>query len=107
EDRMYVALDPKGIRPLSIGKLGSGYVIASETCAFDLIGASFEREVSPGEILTINNTGVTSTYFSSWETRRICGMEYDYLSRPDSDLNYVNVHTSRKEMGIELAKEAP
>ncbi|MBP2257693.1 amidophosphoribosyltransferase [Virgibacillus alimentarius] len=107
EDRMYVALDPKGIRPLSIGKLGSGYVIASETCAFDLIGASFEREVSPGELLTINNTGVTSTYFSSGETRRICGMEYVYLSRPDSDLNYVNVHTSRKEMGIELAKEAP
>lgn len=107
EDRMYVALDPRGIRPLSIGRLGDAYVVASETCAFDLIGATFEREVLPGELLTISDAGVESTRFAMREQRRMCAMEYVYLSRPDSDLNHVNVHASRKLMGMELAKEAP
>ncbi len=107
ENKMYVALDPRGIRPLSLGKLGDAYVIASETCAFDLVGASFEREVLPGELLTISDEGVMSTRFTMRESRKICGMEYVYLSRPDSDLNHVNVHASRKRMGIELAQEAP
>ncbi|GAA0598776.1 amidophosphoribosyltransferase [Virgibacillus siamensis] len=107
EDRMYVALDPRGIRPLSIGRLGDAYVVASETCAFDLIGATFEREVLPGELLTISDDGVESTRFAMREQRRMCAMEYVYLSRPDSDLNHVNVHASRKRMGMELAKEAP
>lgn len=107
EDKMYVALDPRGIRPLSLGKLGNGYVVASETCAIDLVGGTFEREVLPGELLTISDKGVTSTRFDLREPRKICGMEYVYLSRPDSDLNYVNVHASRKKMGIELAKESP
>ena len=107
ENKMYVALDPRGIRPLSIGKLGTGYVVASETCAIDLVGATFEREVLPGELLTISDDGIKSTRFDLREPRKICGMEYVYLSRPDSDLNHVNVHASRKKMGIELAKESP
>jgi len=107
EEKMYVALDPRGIRPLSIGKLGDSYVVASETCAFHIIGATFEREVMPGELLTISDEGIESTRFLLREPRKLCAMEYVYFSRPDSDLNHVNVHTSRKRMGIELAKEHP
>lgn len=106
EDKMYVALDPRGIRPLSIGRLGSAYVVASETCAFDLIGATFEREVLPGELITISDEGMEFTRFALREQRKMCAMEYVYLSRPDSNLNHVNVHASRKRMGMELAKEA-
>lgn len=107
EDKLYAAVDPYGIRPLSIGKLGEGYVVSSETCAFDLVGATFEREVLPGELITISTEGIESTRFALREQRHLCAMEYVYFSRPDSDLNYVNVHSSRKKMGIELAKEAP
>lgn len=107
EDKMYVALDPRGIRPLSLGRIGDAYVVASETCAFSIVGATYEREVLPGELLTISDEGITSTRFSLREPRSLCAMEYVYLSRPDSDLNYENVHASRKRMGIELAREAP
>ena len=107
EKKMYVALDSRGIRPLSIGRLGDAYVVASETCAFDIIGAKFEREVLPGELITISNEGMKSTRFLLREPRKLCAMEYVYFSRPDSDLIEVNVHTSRKRMGIELAKEHP
>ncbi|MFD1037110.1 amidophosphoribosyltransferase [Virgibacillus byunsanensis] len=107
EDKMYVALDPRGLRPLSIGKLGDAYVVSSETCAFDIIGATFEREVLPGELITISDDGIETTRFALREPRNMCAMEYVYFSRPDSDLNHVNVHASRKRMGIELAKESP
>ncbi|SET39528.1 amidophosphoribosyltransferase [Oceanobacillus limi] len=107
EHKMYVALDPRGLRPLSIGRLGSAYVVASETCAFDIIGATYEREVYPGELITISEQGMDTTRFAELEQRNLCAMEYVYFSRPDSDLNHVNVHASRKKMGIELAKEAP
>lgn len=105
-NKLYVAIDPHGIRPLSIGKLGDAYVVASESCAFDMIGAKFEREVIPGELITISDEEVTSTMFQHQEQRHLCAMEYVYFSRPDSDLNGVNVHASRKRMGIELAKES-
>lgn len=107
EDKMHVALDPRGIRPLSIGKLGNAYIVASETCAIDLVGGTFEREVLPGELITISDNGMESTRFTLREQRKVCAMEYVYLSRPDSDLNHVNVHASRKKMGKELAKESP
>ncbi|MFA1819425.1 amidophosphoribosyltransferase [Virgibacillus oceani] len=107
EDRMYVALDPSGIRPLSIGRLGDAYVVASETCAFDQIGAQFEREVLPGELIIISDEGMEITRFAPRGGRKMCAMEYVYLSRPDSDVNKVNVHASRKRMGAELAREAP
>lgn len=107
EKTMYVALDPHGIRPLSIGRLGNAYVVSSETCSFDIIGATFEQEVFPGELLTISDKGMHKKRFALRKQRKLCGMEYVYFSRPDSDLNEVNVHVSRKRMGIELAKEAP
>ena len=107
ENKLFAAVDPFGIRPLSIGRIGNSYVVASETCAFDLIGATFEREILPGELVTISGAGLESTRFAMREQRHLCAMEYVYFSRPDSDLNYVNVHASRKRMGIELAKEAP
>lgn len=107
ENKMFVALDPKGLRPLSIGRLGNSYVVASETCAFDIIGATYEREVLPGELITISGLGMESTRFEAFEKRALCAMEYVYFSRPDSDLNHVNVHASRKRMGMELAKESP
>src|SRR5699024_10746628 len=95
ENSMYVALNPRGIRPLSLGKLGDAYVVASETCAFNIVGATFEREVMPGELLTINHEGIKSRRFLLREPRKLCAMEYVYFSRPDSDLNQVNVHSSR------------
>lgn len=107
EDKMYVALDPNGIRPLSLGRIGDAYVVASETCAFSIVGATYEREVLPGELLTISDEGVKSTRFSLRQPRNLCAMEYVYLSRPDSDLNHENVHAARKRTGIELAKESP
>src|SRR5699024_7867704 len=107
EDKIYAALGARGIRPLSIGKLGDAYVISSETCAFDIVGATFVREINPGELVTISDEGIQSTRFTEPQKRALCSMEYVYLSRPDSDLNHVNVHASRKSMGIELAKEAP
>jgi len=106
ENKMIAALDPAGIRPLSIGRLGGAYVVASETCAFDQIGATFEREILPGELVTITDDGVKSDRFAIRGPRKLCAMEYVYLSRPDSDLNHVNVHASRKQAGRELAKEA-
>src|SRR5699024_6130798 len=107
EDRMYIALGPHGIRPLTIGKLGEAFVVTSETCALDLVGADFEQEVKPGELITISDAGMDIDRFEIRGSRKLCAMEYVYLSRPDSDLNQVNVHASRKRMGIELAHESP
>ncbi|SDM66468.1 amidophosphoribosyltransferase [Sediminibacillus halophilus] len=107
ENKLYVALDPRGLRPLSLGMIGGAYVVSSETCAFDVIGASYLREVKPGELLIIDDHGVSSRTFASPLNRTLCSMEYVYFSRPDSDLNGKNVHASRKAMGKELAKEAP
>ncbi|TRM11566.1 amidophosphoribosyltransferase [Lentibacillus cibarius] len=107
DDKMYAALDPSGIRPLSIGRIGDAYVVASESCAFDQIGATFEREVLPGELITISAHGMESTRFAIRGQRKMCAMEYVYLSRPDSNVNRVNVHASRKQMGKELAQESP
>ncbi|PXW91045.1 amidophosphoribosyltransferase [Streptohalobacillus salinus] len=106
EDQLFVALDPRGLRPLSLGRLGDAYVVASETCAFDLIGATYEREVKPGELIVIDKDGLRSSRFSSEIGRKLCSMEYVYFSRPDSNINGLNVHASRKVMGKQLAKEA-
>lgn len=107
EDKMMIALDPNGLRPLSIGKLGDAYVVSSETCAFDIIGATFEREVQPGELITIDDDGLRSEVFSPSTKRTICSMEYVYFARPDSDVEHVNVHYARKNLGRKLAQEAP
>ncbi|WP_332645933.1 amidophosphoribosyltransferase [Lysinibacillus sp. 54212] len=105
EDTMMVARDMHGLRPLSLGKLGDGWVVASETCAFDLIGAEYVREVEPGELIIINDKGLESDRFVAKDNRAMCAMEYVYLARPDSDIDGINVHMARKRMGKQLAKE--
>ena len=96
ETEMIVALDPNGLRPLSIGMMGDAYVVASETCAFDVVGATYLREVEPGEMLIINDEGMKSERFSMNINRSICSMEYIYFSRPDSNIDGINVHSARK-----------
>ncbi|WP_339196266.1 amidophosphoribosyltransferase [Solibacillus sp. FSL R5-0449] len=104
-DQMIVARDRNGLRPLSLGKLGDSYVVASETCAFDLIGAEYVREVEPGELLIISNNGLEIDSYVERDKRTMCAMEYVYLARPDSNIDEVNIHMARKRMGKELAKE--
>lgn len=106
EDKMMVALDPHGLRPLSIGRLGDAYIVASETCAFDVVGAKYEREVLPGELLIIDDHGMRSERFSSSVNRAICTMEYVYFARPDSNVGEINVHSARKRLGKQLAQES-
>jgi amidophosphoribosyltransferase len=107
ETEMMVALDPHGLRPLSLGKLGDAYVVASETCAFDIVGAEFVRDVLPGELLIIDEDGLHSEIYSMNSTTAICTMEYIYFSRPDSNIHGINVHTARKNLGKQLAVEVP
>ncbi|MFD1737920.1 amidophosphoribosyltransferase [Bacillus salitolerans] len=107
EDQMMIALDPLGMRPLSLGRLGDSYVVASETCAFDVVGATFEREVEPGELIIISDEGIISERFSGFQHRAICSMEYIYFARPDSNVDRINVHSARKSLGKWLALEAP
>ncbi len=107
ESEMMVALDPHGLRPLSLARLGDAYIVASETCAFDVVGAEFVRDVLPGELLIINDEGIQSVFFSETKQSAMCAMEYIYFSRPDSNINGINVHTARKNMGKRMAIEAP
>ncbi|KGP71314.1 amidophosphoribosyltransferase [Pontibacillus yanchengensis] len=107
EDQLFVAQDPRGLRPLSIGQMGDGYVVSSETCAFDVVGAEYIRDVEPGEMLMINEEGIHADRFSAPIQRTTCSMEYVYFSRPDSNIDGINVHSSRKRMGKQLAQEAP
>jgi amidophosphoribosyltransferase len=107
ETEMLVALDPNGLRPLSIGRLGDAYVVVSETCALDVIGASYVRDVEPGELVIINDQGLTSERFTLNVNRAICSMEYIYFSRPDSNIDGINIHSARKNLGRQMAMEAP
>ncbi|MFW5855652.1 MAG: amidophosphoribosyltransferase [Bacillota bacterium] len=104
-DSLVAARDPHGFRPLSLGKLDDGYVIASESCAFDIIGAKRIRDVEPGEIIVINEDGITSYRFSEEKPQRFCVFEFIYFARPDSNICGQNVHLARKEMGRQLARE--
>ena len=100
--------DPHGFRPLSIGRVGDAWVLASETCAFDLIHASFVRDVEPGEIVVINKDGLRSIQaFPETQTRAFCIFEYVYFARPDSTIGNRNVYRVRVEMGRQLAHENP
>ncbi|MBR4052818.1 MAG: amidophosphoribosyltransferase [Alistipes sp.] len=105
--RIYACRDKHGLHPLAIGKLGEGYVIASETCAFDTVGAEYIRDVEPGEVVTIDHHGMRSNHYSQFKHHCMCSMEYIYLARPDSDIEGCNVHAYRKESGKLLFKEAP
>ena len=106
-NRIYACRDKYGLRPLSIGRLGEAYVISSETCAMDALGATFVREVNPGEIVTIDYHGLRCSPYSEYSHHFLCAMEYIYFSRPDSDLEGRNVHGFRKESGRLLYEEAP
>src|SRR5580700_6247162 len=100
--------DPYGFRPLSIGKVDGAWVLASETCAFDLIHAEFVRDVEPGEIVIIDQNGLRSIQaFPGHERRAFCIFEYVYFARPDSNIAGRNVYKVRVEMGRELAREHP
>ena len=99
--------DPHGFRPLCLGRLGDGYVVASETCALDLIEAAYHREVAPGELLHISAEGVRSYFPFAPEPLRHCVFELIYFARPDSDVFGHNVYLTRKAFGRQLAREAP
>lgn len=107
EKEMVAARDPFGFRPLVLGQLRDAPVIASETCAFDLIGAQFIREIEPGEILLINTDGIQSFKPFPQTQNAQCIFEFIYFARPDSFIFNRNVYEVRKSLGIQLAKESP
>lgn len=105
ETRMVAARDPNGFRPLCLGKQGSSYVVASETCALDLIEAEFIREIEPGEIVVIDKEGVQSYFPLKKVQPSPCVFEFVYFARPDSYVFGKNVYMVRKELGRQLARE--
>lgn len=108
ENALYVARDKYGLRPLSIGQLpNDAYVFSSETCAFEVVGAKFIRDVEPGEIVRVKDDQLLSKKYTNDIRNNICSMEYIYFSRPDSNLDGINVHTTRKNAGKQLYYEAP
>lgn len=107
EDSLIAMRDPHGFRPLSLGRLGSGYVVASETCAFDLVEAEYLREIEPGEIVIINQDGPKSIRAESAPRKAQCIFELIYFSRPDSTIFGQNVYVFRKKQGELLARKYP
>ena len=99
--------DPLGVRPLVLGKLGDGFALSSETCALDIIGADFVREIEPGEMVVITEKGVESHFPFRRQPSKFCIFEHVYFSRPDSILGGRSVYETREAIGRELAKEAP
>ncbi len=106
ENTLYAARDPQGVRPLVLGRLERGWVVASETPALDIVGASMVREVEPGELIAIDADGLRSTKFATAQ-RAGCVFEYVYLARPDTTIAGRSVHAARVEMGRRLAAEHP
>ncbi len=106
ENTLYAARDPHGVRPLCLGRLDRGWVVASETAALDIVGASFVRDIEPGELLAIDADGVRTSRFAE-PTPRGCVFEYVYLARPDSVINGRSVHATRVDIGRRLAREHP
>ncbi|MGX7823961.1 amidophosphoribosyltransferase [Actinokineospora sp. 24-640] len=106
ESTLYAARDPHGVRPLVLGRLERGWVVASETAALDIVGASFVREVEPGELIAIDADGLRSSRFATPEPKG-CLFEYVYLARPDTTISGRSVHATRVEIGRKLAAECP
>ena len=98
--------DPHGVRPLVLGQIGDAYVVASETCGLDIIGADFIRDVKPGEMIIINEDGMTSSQPLAPQPSRFCVFEYIYFARPDSVMENQHVYGARKHIGHELARES-
>lgn len=106
DNTLYAARDPQGVRPLVLGRLERGWVVASETAALDIVGASYVRDVEPGELLAIDEHGLRSQRFANAD-RKGCLFEFVYLARPDTILDGHTVHAVRTEVGRILAKEHP
>ena len=113
-DRVFAARDPRGFRPLSLGKIPASdvnrtdtYVFASESCAFDLIGAEYVRDVKPGELIVVGPEGIHSRFYSETRKQSSCIFEHVYFSRPDSKIFGQSVQVSREALGRQLAREAP
>ena len=106
EETLYAARDPQGIRPLVLGRLERGWVVASETAALDIVGAAQVREIEPGELISIDAHGLRSSRFAEAEPKG-CLFEYVYLARPDTKIAGRSVHATRVEVGRKLAEEAP
>jgi len=107
QDELYAVRDPRGFRPLVLGKLGDAWLVASETCAFDLLNAQYVREVAPGEMVRISRSGLESIHFAPEKPHQQCIFEHVYFSRPDSIIFGRSVNTSREALGRALAKEHP
>jgi len=107
EGKLIAFRDPRGMRPLSLGRLDGDWVVASETCALDLVGAEVEREVRPGELLVIDEQVEAHQVVAEDDGGALCIFEFFYLARPDSRLSGVEVHGARVRMGERLAAEAP
>ncbi len=106
DSTLYAARDPQGIRPLVLGKLEHGWVVASETAALDIVGASFVRDIEPGELIAIDEHGLESHRFAQADPK-LCLFEYVYLARPDTQIEGRSVHSTRVEVGRRLAVEHP
>ncbi len=106
-DQLIAARDPYGIRPLSLGKHSDGYVVSSETCGLDIVGAEYVRDIEPGEIIVIDENGLFSFEGVPAQKKSICMFEFIYFARPDSRINGKTLYEVRRNMGRLLAKEAP
>ena len=106
EETLYAARDPQGVRPLVLGRLERGWVVASETAALDIVGASFVREVAPGELISVDANGLRTRSFAKPEPKG-CLFEYVYLARPDTLISGRRLHSVRVEVGRTLAREFP
>ncbi|CAM3013555.1 amidophosphoribosyltransferase [Paenibacillus sediminis] len=105
-DKLVIASDPNGLRPITMGRLGDAYIFASETCALETIGAELVRDIGPGELLILDRGGLREDRFTEPQRKALCAMEYIYFARPDSDLNGANLHSARKRMGRQMALES-
>jgi amidophosphoribosyltransferase len=106
-DTLYAVRDPWGIRPLCLGQLADGWVVASESCALSTIGATFVREIEPGEIVAINGSGVQTIQGAPAARHALCAFEFIYFARPDSIIQGRLIHTVRQELGARVAAEHP
>lgn len=107
DDCLIGVRDPYGVRPLMVGKLGDAYIITSESCALDIIGAEYLRDLEPGEAAIVHKNGINFEQMLEKKSRRFCIFEYVYFARPDSVIEGKSVYDTRRQIGVELAREAP
>ncbi|HEU18032.1 MAG TPA: amidophosphoribosyltransferase [Deltaproteobacteria bacterium] len=105
--KLIAARDPYGFRPLCLGKSGDAVIVASESCALDIIGAEYVRDIEPGEVVIIDGNGITSRYLPEARRKALCVFEYIYFSRPDSIIFHETVDKTRRRLGKRLARESP